>query len=149
LKLFEGVALLLGQVADPQPAVLILEDLHWADEMSVRLLAFVARRLPAWRLVVLATAREEELVEAGVLQRTLGELQREPHVATVALGPLSRGQTVDLVQALSRPGTDPAAVTCGRAGMAHEPGESLGGDRGDARGRSGGAVAHTRGAAPA
>jgi tetratricopeptide (TPR) repeat protein len=90
----------------------ILEDLHWADEMSVRLLAFVARRLQAWRLLLLATAREEELVDAGMLQRTLGELGREPHVATVALGPLSRGDTVDLVQALSRPGSDPAVVAC-------------------------------------
>ena len=110
LKLFEGVGLLLGHVADRQPTVLILEDLHWADEMSVRLLAFIGRRLQAWRLLLMVTAREEDLVDAPMLQRTLGELEREPHVATVALGPLSRGDTVDLVQALSRPGSDEAAV---------------------------------------
>src|SRR5262249_39562333 len=40
LKLFEGVEALLGHMADRRPTVLILEDLHWADEMSVRLLAF-------------------------------------------------------------------------------------------------------------
>src|SRR5262245_28394560 len=88
LKLFEGVALILAQVADRQPLLLILEDLHWADEMSLRLLAFIARRLQGWRLLVLVTAREEALVDPGVLQRTFAELDRGAHVATVALGPL-------------------------------------------------------------
>ena len=110
LKLFEALALLLGHVADRQPTVLILEDLHWADEMSVRLLAFIGRRLQAWRLLLLVTARAEDLVDAQMLQRTLGELEREPHVATMALGPLSRSDTHDLVQALARPGRDDAAV---------------------------------------
>jgi DNA-binding SARP family transcriptional activator len=110
LKLFEGVALLLGHVAGRQPAVLILEDLHWADEMSVRLLAFIARRLPGWRLLLLATTREEELVDAGMLPGTLVELDREPHVSTVALGPMSRSDTVSLIQALSRPGRQDATL---------------------------------------
>ena len=34
LMLFEGVSALLGHVANRQPTVLILEDLHWSDEMS-------------------------------------------------------------------------------------------------------------------
>jgi tetratricopeptide (TPR) repeat protein len=110
LQLFEGVGLLLRYVADEQPTVLILEDLHWADEMSIRLLAFIGHRLPAWRLLLVTTAREEDLVEAPMLQRTLAELEREPHVATVALGPLSRDDTVGLVQALARPGSEEAAV---------------------------------------
>jgi hypothetical protein len=49
LPLFESVAELIEQVAARQPLVLVLEDLHWADEMSLRLLAFVSRRIPAWR----------------------------------------------------------------------------------------------------
>jgi DNA-binding SARP family transcriptional activator len=110
LMLFEGVSLLLGGVAERQPTVVILEDLHWADEMSVRLLAFIGRRLQAWPLLLVATAREEDLVDAPVLQRTLDELKREPHVTTLALRPLSRADTVDLVRALGRAGRDDAAV---------------------------------------
>jgi DNA-binding SARP family transcriptional activator len=110
LMLFEGVSLLLGHVADRQPIVLILEDLHWADEMSVRLLAFISRRLQAWRLLLLVTAREEELVDAPMLQRTLAELEREPHVDTLALRPLSRADTAGLVRALARTGRDETAV---------------------------------------
>jgi tetratricopeptide (TPR) repeat protein len=110
LMLFEAVSLLLGHVADQQPAVLIIEDLHWADEMSVRLLAFIGRRLQAWRLLLVVTAREEDLVDAPMLQRTFAELEREPHVDTVALRPLSREDTVDLVRALARARRDDAAV---------------------------------------
>ena len=110
LQLFEGVSLLLSHVADQQPTVLILEDLHWADEMSIRLLAFISHRLHAWHLLVMVTAREEELVDAPMLHRTLGELACESDVTRVALGPLSRSDTFHLVAALSRPGSDGATV---------------------------------------
>jgi hypothetical protein len=33
-----------------------------------------------------------------MLQRALGELEREPHVTTVTFGPLSRSDTLDLVR---------------------------------------------------
>ncbi len=110
LRLFEGVALLLAHVGDRHPVLVLLEDLHWADEMTVRLLAFIARRLASWHLLLLSTARAEELVDATLLQRTLAELDREPHVATIALGPLSRSETHELVRLLSRLGTDRAAA---------------------------------------
>jgi DNA-binding SARP family transcriptional activator len=113
LQLFEGVGLVLSYVTDRQPTVLILEDLHWADEMSIRLLAFICRRLQARRLLVLVTAREEELVDAPMLHRTLDELDGEPRVTRVALGPLSRSDTLDLVAALSRPGSDGATARLG------------------------------------
>ena len=110
LKLFEGVALLLAGVAGRRPVVVVLEDLHWADEMSVRLLAFIARRLAPWHLLLLWTAREEELANVPLLPPMLAELDRESHVATIALGPLSRGETVDLVRVLARPVADQTAA---------------------------------------
>ena len=110
LMLFEAVSLLMEHVADRQPLVVILEDLHWADEMSVRLLAFVCRRSRAWRALVVATARVEDLADAPVVQRILDEISPEPHVETVALQTLSREDTLDLVRALARAGTDDATV---------------------------------------
>ena len=102
LMLFEGVSVLLERVTAAQPTVLILEDFHWADEMSSRLLAFIGRRLEPWRLVVLVTVREEDLVDAPVLQQVFAELKREPHVDTVVLRPLTREHTGELVRALAR-----------------------------------------------
>jgi tetratricopeptide (TPR) repeat protein len=110
LMLFEGVGLLLGHVAERHATALILEDLHWADEMSVRLLAFIGRRLQAWPLLLAVTARAEDLVDAPLAQRTLAELEREAHVAPLALEPLSCPDTMGLVRALARAGRDAAAV---------------------------------------
>ncbi|HYT89689.1 MAG TPA: AAA family ATPase, partial [Gemmataceae bacterium] len=78
LPLFESMAELVEQVAARQPLVLVLEDLHWADEMSLRLLAFVSRRIPAWMALVVTTARDEELADSSNARRTLEALTRGP-----------------------------------------------------------------------
>lgn len=109
-QLFECVARTLGHLAARHPLVVILEDVHWADEMSARLLAFVARRLEAWPILALVTAREEELADTAALRQALEELQREQRVTTLALGPLSRDETHSLVRALARAGTDEAGL---------------------------------------
>ncbi len=82
----------------------MLEDVHWADEMSLRLLAFLARRIPSWRVLLVVTSREEELTEAATARRTLEELSREGHVTRVTLAPLRRRDTIDLVRSLARGG---------------------------------------------
>jgi DNA-binding SARP family transcriptional activator len=60
LRLFEGVARLIAAQAVRRPLLLVLEDLHWADDTSLQLLAFVARRVAAWPVLLVVTAREEE-----------------------------------------------------------------------------------------
>src|SRR6185369_12672577 len=75
--IFESVAHLIGLLAERQPVLWILEDLHWADEMSARLLAFVGRRLAGHPALLVATAREEELTDAPVLRQAFADLQRE------------------------------------------------------------------------
>jgi DNA-binding SARP family transcriptional activator len=111
LALFESLAQLLEQAAAGQSLVVVLEDLHWADEMSLRLLAFVSRRVAGWRTLLVVTAREEELGDGPMARRTLDELGRAPHGAAVALSPLSRPETARLVRALTRVGSDaPAAA---------------------------------------
>src|SRR5204862_26412 len=79
LRLFEGIAHCLRELASRQPLVLVIEDLHWADDLSMRLLAFLARRLADAPVLMVGTAREEELAGAPALQRFLGELTGLPH----------------------------------------------------------------------
>src|SRR6185436_5786424 len=93
LPLFESMAELVERVAARQPLVLVLEDLHWADEMSLRLLAFVSRRIPAWTALLVATAREEELAHASMARRTVEELSRASEALPAVLSPLSRSDT--------------------------------------------------------
>ena len=106
LPLFESVTELIEAAAARRPTVLVLEDMHWADEMSLRLLAFVARRVPAWPALLIVTAREEELADSALAHRTLEELSRGPGAASVSLAPLSRGDIASIVRALIRVGRD-------------------------------------------
>jgi DNA-binding SARP family transcriptional activator/pimeloyl-ACP methyl ester carboxylesterase len=103
-RLFETIAQLLAHLAARDTLLLVLEDLHWADELTVRLLAFLARRVPAERVLLLATVREEELPDAPILRHTLEDLGRAGLLASLGLGPLSRRDTLALVERLTPPG---------------------------------------------
>jgi DNA-binding SARP family transcriptional activator len=106
LPLFEGVAQLIEMAAARRPMVLVLEDMHWADEMSLRLLAFVGRRVPAWPVLLIATGREEELADSALAQRTFEEVSRGPEATSLGLAPLARDDVASIVRALIRSGRD-------------------------------------------
>jgi AAA ATPase domain len=59
-KLLDAVTNFIRRAAAHEPLLLVLEDLHWTDEASLALLAFVAGELRAARLLLLATCREHE-----------------------------------------------------------------------------------------
>jgi tetratricopeptide (TPR) repeat protein len=105
LRLFESLDGVIAELARAQPLVVLLEDVQWADEMSLRLLAFVGRRLVDRPVLLAVTARDEDLVDTPPLARTLDELTPLPHVEHVRLGPLSRSATTALVRALARSGS--------------------------------------------
>jgi len=112
--LFEAVAGLLAHLAATRPLLVVLEDLHWADEASLRLAAFVARRLESHPILAIATARSEEFDDSPTLRCLLGELRREQRVTEIFLLPLARPSTTDLVRALTTrriPGTDVGALS--------------------------------------
>ena len=102
-QLFEGVAQLLERAASAHPVLLVFEDLHWADEMSLRLLAFAARRLHRCRLLIVGTVRDEDLADAVLLRHTLDEIERDRHLARVSLAVLSREDTAALARMLVSP----------------------------------------------
>ncbi len=103
-RLFESMARLLTQLAARQPLAVILEDLHWADDLSARLLGFVARRAASWPLLLVVSARDEELASASVLRRVLDELARTEAFARLVLAPLDRRDAMRLVRTLVRTG---------------------------------------------
>jgi DNA-binding SARP family transcriptional activator len=108
-RLFEGIGRLLRTLAGGQPLVVLLEDFHWADDMSSKLAAFVGRRLARWPALVVLTVREEEELPVA-LGQALDELACESHVSQLALGPLSRADTSALVRLLARGIRDDAAL---------------------------------------
>ena len=83
-----------------RPALLVLEDIHWADASTLALLAFLARNLRSQRIVVLATYRvDDELPPA--LRRLAGELRRRRTVLALDLAPLTRADVARQLEAIA------------------------------------------------
>src|SRR4030095_368324 len=73
LRLFDSIALFLRRTAEPEPVVLVLDDLHWADDGATLLLAFLASELRRSRILLLGTYREREMRRSP---RLFGEVAR-------------------------------------------------------------------------
>jgi class 3 adenylate cyclase/tetratricopeptide (TPR) repeat protein len=97
-RLFVRVLDLLAGLAARSPVVLVLEDLHWADDSSRELLAFLAVRLRDQPVMLVGTLREEEL--PGGVGQWLAELERRPGVSRIRLGGLADGEIAELVTGL-------------------------------------------------
>ncbi|CAM5617763.1 ATP-binding protein [Streptomyces viridochromogenes] len=107
LRLFEGLAGLLTDLADRAPVLLVVEDLHWADQSSRDLLRFLLSRgtlqraaggAPGHRLAVLASYRADDLHRRHPLRPLLAELVRLPVVERLELRPLADAEVTELVR---------------------------------------------------
>jgi DNA-binding CsgD family transcriptional regulator/tetratricopeptide (TPR) repeat protein len=80
---------LFEEFSRERPTVLMIEDVHWADEATLDVLSVVARRIAAARVLIVLTYREEAVGGAHPLRLMLGELASGLAVARVRLEPLS------------------------------------------------------------
>ncbi len=84
----EVLGALLAELSG-RPTVLVLEDLHWADEATLDLVRLLGRRVQATRGVVLATYRDDGLQPVHPLRVVIGGLAGEAGVDRMRLPPLS------------------------------------------------------------
>jgi DNA-binding CsgD family transcriptional regulator/tetratricopeptide (TPR) repeat protein len=81
---------LLRQVSERGTlSVLVVEDVHWADEATVDLLRFLGRRLRDAPVLLIATYRGEDLAADDPLRAALGEIARQRSTRRMDLAPLS------------------------------------------------------------
>jgi DNA-binding CsgD family transcriptional regulator/tetratricopeptide (TPR) repeat protein len=71
------------------PSVLIVDDLHWADQGTIDLLRFLLRRIRVTGSLVLGAMRDEEVDASHPLRSLLGDVARSPDAETTTLQPLS------------------------------------------------------------
>jgi len=100
-RLFDAIAGFWKRAAADTAHLLILDNLHWADAPSLRLLEFLAPEVGGSRLLVLGTYRDIELSRHHPLSNTLGELARDPRFQRVRLTGLSLGETTRFMAAAS------------------------------------------------
>lgn len=108
-ELFDAVSLALSEAGAERPALLVLDDLQWADDSSLMLLRHVARRIRATRVMLIAICRELVLTAEGSLSDTLRELEQEPGVTSINLSGLA-AEEVAALAAAEVPVTDSAAA---------------------------------------
>ena len=76
------------EIATHGPLLLILEDLHWADQSSIELLRYLARQIAPAPILVVATYRDADLVAALPLYHLLPHLVRELRPTRMPLRPI-------------------------------------------------------------
>ena len=83
---------LLSQVSEPDVLhVVVVEDIHWADEATIDLLRFLGRRIRDATVLLVATYRDDGLAAGDPLLVALGDLATQRSVRRVSLPPLSAG----------------------------------------------------------
>ncbi|AXH36230.1 hypothetical protein DVJ78_13085 [Humibacter sp. BT305] len=99
-RLFDAVAVLLTTLSAEHPLVVVVEDLHWADQASLALLRYLVRAGEAARILLVVTVRSDELGSAGAVRGWLADLERLPSVRRRTLSRLSRRQVRQLAESL-------------------------------------------------
>lgn len=97
LRLFDGVARRLIDAASRQPVVLLLDDLHWADEPTALLLRYIARVIRTAPLLIVGAYRDTDLDTRQPFEGVLRDLQRERLAFRLALRRLNQEQTSAIV----------------------------------------------------
>ncbi|WP_375475679.1 AAA family ATPase [uncultured Jatrophihabitans sp.] len=95
--LFESVLGALAALARRTPVLLLIEDLHWADQATRDLLGFLLTRLGGERLAVIASFRADDLHRRHPLRRVLAEWSRLPRVTRIQLDRLPADDVRQLV----------------------------------------------------
>ena len=104
LQLFEAITMLLEHASGQGPLVVIMEDIHWADESTRHLLRFLARALTDAPVMIITTYRTDELTRRHPLRPFLAEVGRLNGTERIDLPNLDRSEVAELLtQLLDQP----------------------------------------------
>jgi DNA-binding CsgD family transcriptional regulator/tetratricopeptide (TPR) repeat protein len=100
----EVTSALLNELRARSPSLLIIEDVHWADEATLDVLRLLGRRIQGVPALVLVTYRDDELDRTHPLRVVLGDMQTAGTITRLKVAPLS----AEAVATLARShGVDP------------------------------------------
>lgn len=109
--LYRAVTAELDRAAREAPIIVVLDDLHWADAPSIRLLREVVSAPTPSRLMVMGTFRDRETPADHPLTAAIGALHREIEVHRLDLDGLDDSDVVDLFEAIVGRRADDAGRT--------------------------------------
>lgn len=79
-----------------RPIVMVIEDVHWADEATLDLVRFLGRRIGDANSVVVCTYRDDEVGRAHPLRALLGQITPLDTTHTISVPPLSESAVAEL-----------------------------------------------------
>jgi DNA-binding CsgD family transcriptional regulator/tetratricopeptide (TPR) repeat protein len=92
----EVAAAFLDQLRTGPPCIVVLEDLHWADDATLDVIRLLARKVESAPVLMLGTYRDDQVDRSHPLRVLIGDLATSPAVARLSLGPLSAAAVADL-----------------------------------------------------
>jgi DNA-binding CsgD family transcriptional regulator/tetratricopeptide (TPR) repeat protein len=124
----EVATALSRELSGGPPAILVVEDLHWADEATLDVVRLLGRRIDRVSALVVATYRSDELSRTHPLRVVLGDLTSAVPAFRLQLDPLSPTAVAELARPYGMDAEDLYAKTAGNPFFVTE---ALAGDRGE------------------
>ncbi len=99
--IFGGYLEYVRRGTQKSPMVILLDDLHWADESTLQLLQHLAPHLATMRLLIVGTYRDVELDVSRPFAKTLESLVRQRLATRIALRRLQESSVQELLTRMS------------------------------------------------
>ena len=112
---YEVASALVAELRSGSPAIVILEDLQWADEATLDVMRLLSRRIASAPGLLVATYRDDELAATHPLRFLLGELPRDDSVFRMKLQRLSAGAVASMARSAGVDGDELYRKTGGNA----------------------------------
>ncbi len=93
---YEVADVFLDQLRSGPPCVVILEDVHWADDATLDVIRLLARKVESAPVLVVGTYRDDQMDRTHPLRVLIGDVATSPAVARLYLAPLSAAAVADL-----------------------------------------------------
>lgn len=104
VRIAENVLALIKKEADNSPVLIVLEDLHWADENSIFVFRHLARNIGDSKILMMATTRP---LESKNLEPAFEEMISDGHLIKIALDELKIDDAKELLDQLYDPNIIP------------------------------------------
>ena len=92
----EVAAAFLDQLRAGPPCIVILEDLHWADDATLDVVRLLARKVESAPVLAVGTYRDDQLDRTHPLRMLIGDIATSPAIARLSLSPLSAAAVANL-----------------------------------------------------
>jgi DNA-binding winged helix-turn-helix (wHTH) protein len=109
-RFFDVAVTVLETLAKQQPLLLILDDLHWADEDSLSLLAFITENLIQVPLMIVGTHRELDRFFEGRRAQALARARRDLSAQSIPLRGLTPDSVSGILEGVLREAPSPLLV---------------------------------------